>query len=49
MKRALEKIRERLSQLAKDAEHDRVDSFDLEVLARQVEAQIEMLEEGLVE
>jgi len=49
VKNALSKIRDRLKQLSEDAQHAPVDPFELGVLARQIEAQIEMLEEGLVE
>lgn len=45
---ALSKIADALRKLAEDAEQPdyRVDPFDLRTLARQIEAQQEMLEEG---
>lgn len=45
---ALRKIEAELRQLAQEAEHSPVDSYRLSVLARQVAAQREMLEQGLV-
>jgi len=48
IKDALTKIEADLRQLAEEAKDAPVDSYRLSVLARQVAAQIEMIEQGLV-
>lgn len=45
---ALKRIADELRKLAKDAETDPVDSFHLSTLARKVDEQRHMIEEGLV-
>lgn len=45
---ALNKIEAELLELAEDAKSDPIDSYRLMVIARQVAAQREMIEEGVV-